>query len=411
MGKKAAITAGIFTALIGAVFAWRIFFASSAAKRILDVSVNDQYADILARRVIRVGNSVLSVLIADSSRARRQGLSLRDGLLENEGMLFVFEKSEPHSFWMKNMKFPLDIIWFSEDRNVVDIAENAPAEGNDPRVIYKPKRPALYALEVVAGWARNHNVVSGTRFSFCESKLCDAKLLSVLPSSESRALSQVSVLTARSKLTEKQYDGESAHTLPNQLSKIAKIAQKVPFSPQAPFGEWSDDRQEDGCEEATIIMAHYWKDEKSLTRQQMLSEIFSLSAYEKKTYGYYNDTSAEDTAKLFRDYYKADGVSAMSDVSAASIKRELAAGRLVIAPMNGQALHNPYYISPGPPRHMILVIGYDDALGEFITNDPGTRRGDGYRYQYDVFVNAIRDYPSGRNISGQGGKTMIVVGK
>jgi uncharacterized membrane protein (UPF0127 family) len=371
MRKKAAIIIACFLALIGAFFLFRRFFGSHASKTVLEHLAEPQPVSVFTKRFIRLWNTILSVEIADSDTLRHQGLSGKDALKENQGMLFVFEKSDQHSFWMKNMNFPIDIIWFSESRAVVDTVENIPPEGNYPKIIYKPKEAAMYALEVSAGWAMNHSVVPGTQFSFCENELCNAAPATILPESDERAA--------------------------------------VSFSPQAPFGEWSDDRQEDGCEEASIVMAHYWKQGKSLTREQVFAEIIALSAYEKKAYGYYNDTSAEDTAKLFRDYYKIDGVSARGDASVDSIKQELSAGNLVITPMNGQELHNPYYTAPGPPRHMILIIGYDDVKQEFITNDPGTRRGEGYRYPYDVFVNAIHDYPSGNKIPGVNGKRMMIV--
>lgn len=402
MVKKVIIVIVFFLALFGAFFLWRRFSSLDTGKTI-DDSTQSQPAPFFTSRFIRLGNTILSVEVADSESLRHQGLSGRYSLPENQGMLFVFEKSDQHSFWMKNMKFPIDIIWFSESRAVVDTVENIPPEGNYPKAIYKPKQVAAYALEVPAGWAMNHSVVPGTQFSFCENELCNAVPAISLPLGEERGLQETTVLKPS------KQDGEEPDKLPPPPLLPKNIKQKVSFSPQAPFGEWSDERQEDGCEEASIAMAYYWKQGKSLTREQALAEIFALSSYEKKAYGYYNDTSAEDTAKLFRDYYKIDGVSALGDASADSIKRELLAGNLVITPMNGQELHNPYYTAPGPPRHMILIIGYDDVKQEFITNDPGTRRGEGYRYPYQVFVNAIHDYPSGKNVPGVNGKRMMIV--
>ena len=70
-------------------------------------------------------------------------------------------------------------------------------------------------------------------------------------------------------------------------------------------------------------------------------------------------------------------------------------GSLVLVPAFGQILGNPYFTPPGPATHMLVIRGYDETTKEFITNDPGTRRGEGYRYSYAALVRAIRDYPTG----------------
>jgi len=77
------------------------------------------------------------------------------------------------------------------------------------------------------------------------------------------------------------------------------------------------------------------------------------------------------------------------------MKRVLANDGVLILPMDGQVLENPYYTEPGPERHMLVVVGYDDATEEFITNDPGTRRGAEFRYSYENIFIAMRDYPTG----------------
>jgi hypothetical protein len=80
--------------------------------------------------------------------------------------------------------------------------------------------------------------------------------------------------------------------------------------------------------------------------------------------------------------------------------------------MNGQIMHNPYYRAPGPPRHMIVIRGYDPATKQFITNDPGTRNGELYLYDAKVLFEAIRDYPTGYHETIYSiRKTMIVVEK
>lgn len=204
--------------------------------------------------------------------------------------------------------------------------------------------------------------------------------------------------------------------LPNDVQHIETkfVVQEVPFVAQAPFGDWGDPRQQDGCEEISALMAMAWAKGESLSRRQALERLFAISAYEETTYGSYHDTSAKDTVqRIFQEYLEYLNVEVIERVTVEAIKRELMLGNLVITPMDGQLLNNPYYSPPGPERHMVVVIGYDPASDEFITNDPGTRRGEGYRYDASDFVRAIRDYPTGNQIpiSSSSRSAMIVVRK
>lgn len=185
----------------------------------------------------------------------------------------------------------------------------------------------------------------------------------------------------------------------------------VPFSPQAPFGEWSDPRQQDGCEEIATIMAVYWARGLPLSREQAKKEIFALADYELKKYLSFKDTSAADTVeRLFKGYYKYDRVEVRYDVDAQKIKEELYHGNLVIVPLNGRAIGSPYYTRGGPERHMLLIIGYDSKTKEFITNDAGTRHGGKYPYSVERVMSSIRDYPTGDHLPiTQECKAMIVV--
>src|SRR3989344_1843037 len=94
------------------------------------------------------------------------------------------------------------------------------------------------------------------------------------------------------------------------------IIKGVPFTPQAPFGNWSDQRQEDGCEEASTIMAVRWFRGQSLTLQQAETEILKISDYEQEKYGTYHDTSPADTVnRIFKDYLNYHNVKAVSNIS------------------------------------------------------------------------------------------------
>ena len=111
--------------------------------------------------VVRVGHASVRVDVADDEPSRERGLSGRARLAANRGMLFVLPNDAP-SFWMKGMRFPLDIVWIDGDR-VVDVsaAVPAPAGPDAPLPTYSPDRPANRALEVNAGWAARHGVRRG----------------------------------------------------------------------------------------------------------------------------------------------------------------------------------------------------------------------------------------------------------
>ena len=103
----------------------------------------------------------LEVEIADTPELQVQGLSGRKSLSENKGMLFVYEKPAMPGFWMKDMRFPIDIIWLGEDIRVAGIEAHVPPE-TYPAVFYSPS-PVRYVLEVNAGWAERNGITSGSK--------------------------------------------------------------------------------------------------------------------------------------------------------------------------------------------------------------------------------------------------------
>ena len=177
---------------------------------------------------------------------------------------------------------------------------------------------------------------------------------------------------------------------------VSDVEFSVPFTAQAPFGNWKDPRQAQGCEEASSLMAVYWARGKDLSLKEAEEKIIEISEYEEEKYGEFYDTSAEDTLKrILEDYFEYSNAELFYDISIEDIKREIALGNIVVVPVNGQKLKNPFYTSPGPERHMLVVSGYDTTSGEFITNDSGTRRGENFRYKETILAGAMRDYKTG----------------
>ena len=111
---------------------------------------------------LTVGNRIISLLLAKTEAERELGLGDREAIREDEGMLFVFPKGDRYGIWMKNMRFPLDIVWLSpssSDRQeliVLDMQENVAVE-TYPKVFY-PKTDARYVLEVNAGAAKKFGI-------------------------------------------------------------------------------------------------------------------------------------------------------------------------------------------------------------------------------------------------------------
>ncbi len=101
--------------------------------------------------------------VADSFTKRAKGLSGRDMLGENDGMLFVFPSYHFYSFWMKEMKFPIDMLWIRDNR-IVDISKNVPSPANESDDLphYSPREVVNYVLEVNAGFADVHGISVGS---------------------------------------------------------------------------------------------------------------------------------------------------------------------------------------------------------------------------------------------------------
>jgi uncharacterized membrane protein (UPF0127 family) len=117
-----------------------------------------------ARVLVEAGPGVAAVRVevARTPAARERGLMNRQQLDPDAGMLFVFDESAPHGFWMKNTLIPLDLLFLGEDGRVAAVVERRPLslEVTDGEV------ESRYVLEVNGGWARAHGVRPGDRVRF-----------------------------------------------------------------------------------------------------------------------------------------------------------------------------------------------------------------------------------------------------
>ncbi|HET8774073.1 MAG TPA: DUF192 domain-containing protein [Thermoanaerobaculia bacterium] len=119
-------------------------------------------------RVIFTDGFVVGVEIAADNEMRAQGLMFRDHIDSGKGMLFVFPQDDVVSFWMKNTRIPLDMIWIDSGRRVVGIKENVPPCRIEDCPSYGPGVVARYVLEVGGGEAAKHRLKVGDSLQFID---------------------------------------------------------------------------------------------------------------------------------------------------------------------------------------------------------------------------------------------------
>lgn len=120
---------------------------------------------------IKIAGQNIKVELAISEAEKSKGLSARQGLADNEGMLFIFENPNKYSFWMKDMKFPIDIIWLAsseseggEEVKVVYIKKDARLESYPET--FSPDKNAKYILEISSGFSEKNNLKVGDQVLF-----------------------------------------------------------------------------------------------------------------------------------------------------------------------------------------------------------------------------------------------------
>jgi uncharacterized membrane protein (UPF0127 family) len=140
--------------LLGFIFvAWGIHTYSTPR-------VSGSYAHPLT-----IGDASLQVAFAVTGEEQERGLSGTENLAPGTGMLFVFPAETTPSFWMKDMRYPIDMIWIDASRQVVDSTENALPESY-PDTTFSPRVPVRYVLEVPAGFFAEQGIMIGDTVSF-----------------------------------------------------------------------------------------------------------------------------------------------------------------------------------------------------------------------------------------------------
>ena len=110
---------------------------------------------------VELGGKIFSVEIADTSEKQALGLMFRDSMPADAGMIFLFPNEAPRSFWMKNCRISLDIMYFDKDMKMVSISANTPPCRVERCPSYPSTGPAMYVLELNAGVASELGVGPG----------------------------------------------------------------------------------------------------------------------------------------------------------------------------------------------------------------------------------------------------------
>ncbi|VVD63550.1 signal peptide protein [Pandoraea capi] len=110
---------------------------------------------------LSAGMYLIKAEVAANEHDREQGLMYRTSMPANAGMLFVFEQSAGHCFWMKNTNLPLSIAFLADDGTIVNIEDMAPQTEDN----HCPRAAVRYALEMNLGWFKSKNLKPGSKIS------------------------------------------------------------------------------------------------------------------------------------------------------------------------------------------------------------------------------------------------------
>lgn len=128
-------------------------------------SVRSNISDSSMAKVI-INDNIIYVEVPQTKEERIKGLGGRDFLAKNQGMLFTFTEKQKTGFSMREVRFPLDIIWIN-DNQIMEITQNIPVlQANQDIMVYYPKTAVNYVLEVNAGYAKLNNLQIGDFVEF-----------------------------------------------------------------------------------------------------------------------------------------------------------------------------------------------------------------------------------------------------
>lgn len=164
----------------------------------------------------------------------------------------------------------------------------------------------------------------------------------------------------------------------------------VPFTSQAPTGDWSEPWQ-NACEETAIYMVSSFYADDEIKQEEAVKRIREIFVAKAEEFRVSADESLQTIADLIDTLDLPLKTRIVYDPTVDNLKTELTLENPIIVPVYAPALSSIYSAAEGADYHVVVLIGYDDADGVFIINDPGTSDGEGMRIPYDTFMNAIHD--------------------
>jgi uncharacterized membrane protein (UPF0127 family) len=124
------------------------------------------YADLsIPKDTMRLAGSSFKIRVADTDKKRIQGLSGTNNLPADEAMLFIFTTDSKWSIWMKDMNYPIDIVWLDDSKKVVDFVTNVPPDSY-PDKTFSPKEDARYVVEFRSGIVKEKGITIGQVAAF-----------------------------------------------------------------------------------------------------------------------------------------------------------------------------------------------------------------------------------------------------
>jgi hypothetical protein len=154
--KNAILAIALFSILTGIIYFFAINFVNK-------VSNND------SRLSLKINNKNYYLDIARTDEEKNKGLAKFDSIKDNEGMIFIFEVPGRYSFYMKDMKFNIDIIFLDENHKIISLFKNVKfTDYKNPRdyEIYQPDYNSKYVIELKAGEIENIGIKTGDTIEF-----------------------------------------------------------------------------------------------------------------------------------------------------------------------------------------------------------------------------------------------------
>ncbi len=164
----------------------------------------------------------------------------------------------------------------------------------------------------------------------------------------------------------------------------------VPYTAQAPTSDWVEPWA-NACEETSIYMVNSFYQGEAITTETAVKNIKEIFAIKNAEFKVNKDESLETMAALVQKMNLPWSTKIVNNPTVQDLKVELSKNHPIIVPVFMPSLWTSTFKGNGPDYHVLVLIGYDDKKGEFITNDPGTSDGQNRRYPYQKFVNAIHD--------------------